>query len=362
MPARSCACTPAMRATPTATSAPASRRSARRRPAGALCFTCTGRGRRLFGVPDHDAARSRGVLDGAPIAGFFAAGEIGPVRGASFQHSFSASVAVFPALMGVPLAGARVLLTGASGGIGAAIARRLAAGGATLVLNGRRADVLDALATELGARAIAADLAERGAVEALLAGAGELDVLVACAALPASGRLAHREQLRHRPRARGQPARADRARPALAPAMAARRRGALVFIGSLQSRAATAGASVYCATKFGLRGFALSLRAELARAASASRSSSRLRARRRHVRRHRHRAAGVVGTSPPEAGRRRGRPRDRARPRRARRSRRGDAARRADRERRARARGLGDPPGGRRAPRARFEEQQADKR
>ena len=46
--------------------------------------------------------------------------------------------------------------------------------------------------------------------------------------------------------------------------MAERGRGALVFIGSLQSRAASAGASVYCATKFGLRGFALSLRAELA--------------------------------------------------------------------------------------------------
>jgi small ligand-binding sensory domain FIST len=64
-------------------------------PAGALCFTCTGRGRNLFGVPDHDAAALASALAGAPAAGFFAAGEIGPVSGESFQHAFSASVALF---------------------------------------------------------------------------------------------------------------------------------------------------------------------------------------------------------------------------------------------------------------------------
>jgi len=64
-------------------------------PAGALCFTCTGRGRGLFGVPDHDVATLARMLADAPLAGFFAAGEIGPVHGASFQHSFSASIAVF---------------------------------------------------------------------------------------------------------------------------------------------------------------------------------------------------------------------------------------------------------------------------
>jgi short-subunit dehydrogenase len=166
--------------------------------------------------------------------------------------------------MGVPIAGARALLTGASGGIGAAIARRLARGGAQLVLSGRRAEVLDALASELGAHAVVADLAERGEVDRLLAAAGELDVLIACAALPASGRLARLEQLTV-DRALEVNLRAPIALArALAPGMAERRRGQLVFIGSLQSKAATSGASVYCATKFGLRGFALSLRAELA--------------------------------------------------------------------------------------------------
>ena len=63
--------------------------------AGALCFTCTGRGRGLFGVPNHDAAMLASLLAKLPTAGFFAAGEIGPVRGENFQHAFSASVAVF---------------------------------------------------------------------------------------------------------------------------------------------------------------------------------------------------------------------------------------------------------------------------
>ena len=49
----------------------------------------------MFGAPDHDATTLARVLADAPIAGFFAAGEIGPVHGTSFQHSFSASIAVF---------------------------------------------------------------------------------------------------------------------------------------------------------------------------------------------------------------------------------------------------------------------------
>ena len=166
--------------------------------------------------------------------------------------------------MGVPLPGARVLLTGATGGIGAAIARRLADAGASLSLVARRGAELDALAAQVGARAIRCDLAERGQLDALLAAAGEVDVLVACAALPASGRLTALEQ-RDIDRALEVNLRAPVALArALAPAMVARRRGQLVFIGSLSGMAATAGASVYCATKFGLRGFALALRAELA--------------------------------------------------------------------------------------------------
>lgn len=65
-------------------------------PAGAIVFSCNGRGSSMFGVPDHDAAAVHYELQGAPAAGFFAAGEIGPVGGRSFLHGFTATVAVFP--------------------------------------------------------------------------------------------------------------------------------------------------------------------------------------------------------------------------------------------------------------------------
>ncbi len=66
-----------------------------RTPAGALLFSCNGRGRSLFGTDDHDARTVAHELAGAPAAGFFAAGEIGPVGGESFLHGFTATVAVF---------------------------------------------------------------------------------------------------------------------------------------------------------------------------------------------------------------------------------------------------------------------------
>jgi small ligand-binding sensory domain FIST len=65
-------------------------------PAGALIFTCNGRGSNMFEVPDHDAAALDHALGGAPAAGFFCAGEIGPVGARSFVHGFTATMAVFP--------------------------------------------------------------------------------------------------------------------------------------------------------------------------------------------------------------------------------------------------------------------------
>ena len=66
-----------------------------RQPAGALLFSCNGRGRGLFGHSDHDAETVDDELGGAPAAGFFAVGEIGPVGGETFLHGFTATVAVF---------------------------------------------------------------------------------------------------------------------------------------------------------------------------------------------------------------------------------------------------------------------------
>ena len=64
-------------------------------PAGALLFTCNGRGAHMFGEPDHDAAALHRALGGAPAAGFFAAGEIGPVGDRNFLHGFTATLGVF---------------------------------------------------------------------------------------------------------------------------------------------------------------------------------------------------------------------------------------------------------------------------
>jgi small ligand-binding sensory domain FIST len=65
--------------------------------AGALMFTCNGRGSHMFGAADHDAGALAEEIGPAPAAGFFSAGEIGPVGMRSFVHGFSTSVALFGA-------------------------------------------------------------------------------------------------------------------------------------------------------------------------------------------------------------------------------------------------------------------------
>ncbi len=62
---------------------------------GALLFTCNGRGRHLFSEPDHDAAVLDGVVSDGAVAGMFCAGELGPVGGRNFLHSFTASMVLF---------------------------------------------------------------------------------------------------------------------------------------------------------------------------------------------------------------------------------------------------------------------------
>lgn len=63
-------------------------------PAGALVFTCNGRGTRMFSQPHHDAACLAGALGPLPAAGFFAQGEVGPIGRQNFLHGFTASVGI----------------------------------------------------------------------------------------------------------------------------------------------------------------------------------------------------------------------------------------------------------------------------
>jgi short-subunit dehydrogenase len=160
--------------------------------------------------------------------------------------------------------GARVLLTGATGGLGHAIARELSRRGASLLLTGRRTDVLEPLAQEVGGRAIESDLSLPDAPQRLLADAGEIDVLVANAALPGSGRLTS-YSIEELDRALDVNLRAPMLLAhGLSESMVARGSGSLVFVSSLLGKAVSPGSSIYAATKFGVRGFALALREDLA--------------------------------------------------------------------------------------------------
>jgi len=161
------------------------------------------------------------------------------------------------------LGGRTVLVTGASGGLGQAIARGLSARGAQLVLTARRIDVLDSLATETGGRAIACDLGDRAAVERLVSDAGPIDVLVANAGLSLSRKIQN-TSVEEIDRLLDVNLRAPMVLARmLIDGMSERGGGQIVFVSSLNGKAGTVGTSVYAATKFGLRGYAQGMRADL---------------------------------------------------------------------------------------------------
>jgi small ligand-binding sensory domain FIST len=65
------------------------------KPFASLVFSCGGRGRHLFGTPNHDASVMAEVFGPHPSAGFFCNGEIGPVGGRNFVHGYTASGVLF---------------------------------------------------------------------------------------------------------------------------------------------------------------------------------------------------------------------------------------------------------------------------
>ena len=161
------------------------------------------------------------------------------------------------------VSGSSILLTGATGGLGVAIAQALAAREGKLILTARRTELLQTLAQQLGARALTADLADAAQVDELAAAAGDVDVLVANAALPAAAPLqALTSQEVDRVLAVNLRAPIALAH-ALLPGMLARGRGQLVFISSTGGKACAPGNPLYHATKFGVRGLAGALRIDL---------------------------------------------------------------------------------------------------
>lgn len=66
--------------------------------AGAMLFSCLGRGQRLYGEPNHDSALLKAVVGDIPVGGFFCNGEIGPVSGKTYLHGYTSSIAVFSPL------------------------------------------------------------------------------------------------------------------------------------------------------------------------------------------------------------------------------------------------------------------------
>lgn len=164
------------------------------------------------------------------------------------------------------ISGQTALLTGATGGLGRAIATDLAEHGARLILSSRKGAELEELVASLpgsGHRHIQADLAESGGAGRLAEQAGAVDILVANAGLPATGLV---EEMGMEEIARS--LRVNLESPilmarSLIPGMRERRRGQLVFVSSLAGKTASPRTSIYNATKFGLRGFALAIRTDL---------------------------------------------------------------------------------------------------
>ena len=157
------------------------------------------------------------------------------------------------------------MITGASGGLGSAIATDLAGRGAELVLTARRASVLEDLVARTGGEVVVADLADRSDLVRLCNMLDDIDVLVANAGVGGDSALAE-----------STPDEIDfaidvnlRAPVILATEFAQRRSsagrgGQVVMVGSLSGLVATPNTRMYNATKFGLRGFTLSLRQDAA--------------------------------------------------------------------------------------------------
>lgn len=164
------------------------------------------------------------------------------------------------------LRGRRVLVVGATGGIGHAVARRLAPTGAALLLAARRAGPLEAVAAEVGGTAIQADAADPAAVERLRERAedgGAVEVVVNAAGAFDLAPVARTDPEMFERMIRGNLVAPFLVIRAFLPRMLADGRGHIVTVGSVAGRVAFPGNGAYSASKFGVRGLHAVLDQEL---------------------------------------------------------------------------------------------------
>jgi short-subunit dehydrogenase len=166
------------------------------------------------------------------------------------------------------LRGSTVLLTGASRGIGAVLATRVADEGAHLLLAARDAQKLesvraDCAARNVSVRVVVADVSQRADRERLAREAGEIDVLINNAGIEATEALTNQTLDEIDAQVVTNLIAPIALTRLVLPAMLARRRGVVVNVSSMSGKGATPFNAVYAATKFGLNGFTASLRLEL---------------------------------------------------------------------------------------------------
>jgi len=162
------------------------------------------------------------------------------------------------------LGGVTALVTGASGGLGAAVAEQLAAHGVDVYVHGRDPDRTGALAARVGGRAVLADLGAPAGVDQLAEAAGAVDLLVLNAGEGYAGPFVQMPPARIEELVALDLAGAIRLCRLVLPGMLARGRGHLCFVSSIAGRTGVAGEAVYAAAKAGVDAFAESLRLELA--------------------------------------------------------------------------------------------------
>jgi short-subunit dehydrogenase len=157
----------------------------------------------------------------------------------------------------------KVLITGASGGLGQAIAKKLASLGAKVILTSRRSEILQNLADSLGGEFIPADLSDPTAAKKLFEKINDIDILVLNAGLPATGKFEDMDIQEIEKIMRVNLYSPLELSKLFLPGMLKRGSGHIVFVSSLSGKAATPGSSIYSATKFGMRGLAFGMRADL---------------------------------------------------------------------------------------------------